>query len=241
MNIVFEPELWGVSPLVPDGKTPTRWGGGGSAPKSTPASGNAPAAGGAPAKKPDGLRLWDGGSFDFHDILDVINPLQHLPVINAIYRGETGDEIGAVPRMLGSMLYGGGLVGALIGAATSLVNIVVEHETGKDLGQHIYTAIFGEGDARRRTTEVAASKTAEIKAAAGKTGVTPGPAAGAPTTGAQATATRTETQAATAKEATGAALKARRSASIWSKYASNSVELTMAREDETPRRRATAA
>jgi len=199
MKIVFEPELWGVSPLVPDGKTPTRWGGGGSAPKSAPASGAS-----APAKTSEGLKLWDGGSFDFHDILDIINPLQHLPVVNAIYRGETGDEIGAVPRILGSMLYGGGLLGALVGAATSLVNIVVEHETGKDLGQHIYTALFGEGGASRRTTEVAASKTAEAKAAEIKAAAMAGPAAGA-----QATVTRTETQAAAAQAANGAAPNAR--------------------------------
>jgi hypothetical protein len=153
--IVFEPELWGVSPLVPDGKSPTLKSAG------APAGGDATA-----AKSKDGLKLWDGGSFDFHDILDVINPLHHLPVINSIYRSEVKDEIGAVPRILGSMLYGGGVVGALIGAASAIVNIVVEHETGKDLGQHIYTAIFGEGAGTRRTTQVAAPKTGET----GKTG-----------------------------------------------------------------------
>jgi hypothetical protein len=147
--IVFEPELWGVSPLTPAGKSPTKL-----------AFGTPSAAGtAAPAKKSDGLKLWDGGSFDFNDVLDVINPLQHLPVISSIYRAEVGDEIGAVPRLLGSMLYGGGLVGALIGAASAIFNIVVEHETGKDLGQHIYTALFGERGGSRRTTQVAAPKT----------------------------------------------------------------------------------
>jgi hypothetical protein len=152
---VFEPELWGVSPLIPDGKTPTF------KPANTPADGSA-----ASAKSNGGLKLWDGGSFDFHDILDVINPLHHLPVVNSIYRSEVKDEIGAVPRILGSMLYGGGVVGALIGAASAIVNIVVEHETGKDLGQHIYTAIFGEGAGTRRTTQLAAPKTGEGAAAA---------------------------------------------------------------------------
>jgi len=171
--IVFEPELWGVSPLVPDGKTPTFKS------ASAPAGGDATA-----ATSKGGLKLWDGGSFDFHDILDVINPLHHLPVVNSIYRSEVKDEIGAVPRILGSMLYGGGVVGALIGAASAIVNIVVEHETGKDLGQHIYTAIFGEGAGTRSTTQVAAPKTGET----GKTGEAAATAAAAAKKAAEAKA-----------------------------------------------------
>ena len=31
---------------------------------------------------------WD---FSFHDLLDIVNPLQHLPVIGTIYRAITGD------------------------------------------------------------------------------------------------------------------------------------------------------
>lgn len=153
--IVFERELWAVSPLIPDGKTPTFK-------RADSSAGGAS----APARSAGGLKLWDGGSFDFHDVLDAINPLQHLPIINAVYRSEVKDEIGAVPRLIGSMLYGGGLVGALVGAASAIVNIVVEHETGKDLGQHIYTAIFGEGASTRRTTQIAAPKTGEAAAPA---------------------------------------------------------------------------
>jgi len=149
--IVFEPELWGVSPLTPDGRSPTK------APTGGTADGKA-GTGSAPAKGSSGVKLWDGGSFDFHDILDVINPLQHLPVVSTIYRQESGDEIGAVPRILGSMLFGGGLIGALIGAASAVFNIALEQETGKDLGTHIYTAIFGEKGSKSRTTQVAARK-----------------------------------------------------------------------------------
>jgi len=166
---VFEPELWGVSPQIPDGKTPTTYTFAGIFGKANAASAKGDGAASKPAEPPSGgLKLWDGGKFDFHDILDIINPLHHLPVINSIYRSEVKDEIGAVPRILGSMLYGGGVIGALIGAASAIVNIVIEHETGKDLGQHIYTAIFGEGAGTRRTTQVAAPKTGEAAAAAAK-------------------------------------------------------------------------
>jgi hypothetical protein len=193
MMIVFEPELWGVSPLIPDGKTPTFK--------------HADTAGSDASAKPSGksnggLKLWDGGSFDFHDILDVINPLQHLPIVNAIYRSETKDEIGAVPRVLGSILYGGGPIGAVIGVASALVNIVVEHETGKDLGEHIYTAIFGEGGASRRTTEVAAAKsnaagTTEAKAPETKPAETKPAGTKTPTVAAAANAAKTPSSSGT--------------------------------------------
>lgn len=186
--IVFEPELWEGSALLPSGKVRTRYGAAAAAAGNTSASGTS-ASGKttsgtsafgtpAPGKSSNGLKLWDGGSFDFHDILDVINPLQHLPVVNSIYRAEAGDEIGAVPRILGSMLYGGGLIGALIGAASAIVNIVVEHETGKDLGQHIYTALFGEGSASRRSTQLAAPKTGDIISGETKAGGGPNAASG---------------------------------------------------------------
>lgn len=110
---------------------------------------------GAAGSKPGKVPLWDNGGFGFSDILDVINPLQHIPIISAIYRAETGDKIGAIPRILGSILFGGGLVGAVVGAATAVVNLAVEQETGKDIGAHIYTALFGEGGRNAKSTTIA--------------------------------------------------------------------------------------
>lgn len=69
--------------------------------------------------------------FSFLDVLDIINPLQHIPVVSTLYRQATGDELGAAPRVAGGALFGGP-----IGAITSLVNVVVEEVSGKDLGEH---------------------------------------------------------------------------------------------------------
>ena len=65
----------------------------------------------------------------FADLLDAINPLQHLPIVGTLYRALTGDTIGDTARMAGGALYGGpaGLVGAL-------ANLMVEKETGRDIG-----------------------------------------------------------------------------------------------------------
>jgi hypothetical protein len=57
--------------------------------------------------------------FGFADLLDVVNPLQHLPVIGWIYRGITGDKMGAPAAIAGGALYGGpiGFAGAILAAA----------------------------------------------------------------------------------------------------------------------------
>jgi hypothetical protein len=82
-------------------------------------------------------------SFSFRDFLDIINPLQHIPVVNTIYRAVTHDEIKAPARVLG-----GGLFGGVAGAAAGIVNAVFSKVTGKDMGEHIM-ALFkrdGAGD-----------------------------------------------------------------------------------------------
>ena len=62
-------------------------------------------------------------------IIDIINPLQHIPVINTIYRQITGDEISDVARIAGDTLYGGP-----IGTAVAIADVAVLNKTGKDIG-----------------------------------------------------------------------------------------------------------
>ena len=54
-------------------------------------------------------------SLDFKDVLDVINPLQHIPVVSTIYRTVSGDTINDIPKFIGSALFNGpvGLIAAL--------------------------------------------------------------------------------------------------------------------------------
>ena len=68
-----------------------------------------------------------GESF-FHHVLDVINPLQHLPVIGTIYRAITGEHIGPVEKVMGDTLYGG-----VWGAASSVADLAFEGVTGKSV------------------------------------------------------------------------------------------------------------
>ncbi|MDB5477673.1 MAG: hypothetical protein JWM96_168 [Alphaproteobacteria bacterium] len=82
-----------------------------------------------PASAPKTAGKTDKG-FSFWDLVDIVNPLQHIPVVNNIYRNITGDEIGMVARIAGGALFGG-VAGAAFGAA----NALMVHEKGADLGQ----------------------------------------------------------------------------------------------------------
>ncbi len=87
-------------------------------------------------------RAWfgdDGPTFD--DLLDVVNPLHHLPIIGTVYRNLTDDRIDPAPRVAGGTLYGGP-----IGLIASLINTVVEGETGRDVTEHAYAFLTGDDE-----------------------------------------------------------------------------------------------
>jgi hypothetical protein len=62
----------------------------------------------------------------FHHLWNVVNPLQHVPVIGTIYRAITGEHLDAVEKIAGDTLYGG-----LWGAVASIADVAFEGLTGK--------------------------------------------------------------------------------------------------------------
>ncbi|MBB3268583.1 hypothetical protein FHW79_006258 [Azospirillum sp. OGB3] len=82
---------------------------------------------------------------DFGDLLDAVNPLQHLPGVSQVYRHATGDDIGLPARLAGGFLFGGpiGLLGSAAMAAFEAV-------TGDDPLGHLVT--LAEGGAAETTT-----------------------------------------------------------------------------------------
>jgi hypothetical protein len=83
---------------------------------------------------------WFGkDGFDFKDLLDIVNPLQHLPVISTLYRALTDDTLEPGPRILGGTLFGG-----IAGFVSSIANAVYENETGKDIGATALALITGD-------------------------------------------------------------------------------------------------
>lgn len=81
-----------------------------------------------PAKSPLDVSLDIG----FDDLIDVVNPLQHLPVISAVYREISGDTIGLGARIAGGYLYGGP-----IGAGSEAAMAAFEAITGDTPMGHV--------------------------------------------------------------------------------------------------------
>jgi len=117
---------------------------------------------------------------DFWDFVDIVNPLQHIPVVSTIYRELTGDTIKGVSRVIGDGLYGG-----FIGLVAGIGSAIVAETTGKDPGEHLMAMLTGSGDeipapagntAIAEATPPSAAPAAEVAAPA-----SPPPAAAQPT------------------------------------------------------------
>lgn len=114
-----------------------------------------PKAGEQTAAAPDKMDAWGGDGFGFDDFIDIINPLQHIPVISHIYRAITGDEAAPAAKMLG-----GALLGGPIGLVASAIDAVVEQESGADIGTHVANA-FSPQDAKTQVAQTDAPKETE--------------------------------------------------------------------------------
>lgn len=74
----------------------------------------------------------------FFDLLDIINPLQHIPIVGSIYRAITGDTLNPAARILGGTLFGGPL-----GLLSGIGGTLIAETTGKDVGEHLLAAVTG--------------------------------------------------------------------------------------------------
>lgn len=93
------------------------------------------------------------------DMLDIINPLHHIPFVSTLYSEVSGDKAAPIAKLVG-----GALLGGPIGFIAGLMSVIFEQETGKDVIGAVAAAIGGEG---------APSSATRLASAA--TGVTPEP------------------------------------------------------------------
>ncbi len=93
----------------------------------------------APQGAPAPATVHDGHEFG-HDLLEVLNPLQHIPIVGMIYRAMTHDAIEPVERVVGDAIYGG-----LAGVASAVGELLFQKVTGKDVGETL-AALFTGGD-----------------------------------------------------------------------------------------------
>lgn len=77
--------------------------------------------------------------FSFSDFLDIINPLQHIPVVSTIYRAITHDTIDTPEKITGDTLFGG-----LLGFVSSVADTAFESVTGKNFGDTVLSLFTGD-------------------------------------------------------------------------------------------------
>lgn len=92
--------------------------------------------------------FWGSDGFTFGDLLDAVNPLQHIPVVSTIYRHLTGDD-----RSVGAKVLGGSLFGGMPGLVASFFDSVVEEGTGYGVEDHAKKILFRDSPGREEFTK----------------------------------------------------------------------------------------
>lgn len=80
--------------------------------------------------------FWGKDGFTFGDVVDMFNPLQHLPFVAKYYREQTDDGACEGSRLIGGVLFGA-LFGGAAGVISSIANSAVRHETQQDMSEHV--------------------------------------------------------------------------------------------------------
>ncbi len=100
-------------------------------------------------------------TMSFGDFLDMINPLEHIPVVSSVYRAMTDEQINPVSRVVGDVIYGGliGGASAVLGGISAVADAGLESQTGKDSGGLAMAALFGPDGAKEPATQLASART----------------------------------------------------------------------------------
>ncbi len=92
------------------------------------------------------------GGVSFDDLIDIVNPLQHIPIVSTIYRAITGDTIKTFPKLAGDALYGG-----ITGFIGSMADTIFEKITGKSVGDTVLAWVEHEFSSSSPPTAVASA------------------------------------------------------------------------------------
>lgn len=105
----------------------------------------------------------------FDDLIDAVNPLQHLPGVSAVYREASGDSIGLPARLAGGLLFGGPM--GLLGSAALAM---FEEITGDSPLGHLVSLVEGSDTAQMAEAAAAPNAQPWLKAPGGAETATAG-------------------------------------------------------------------
>jgi len=90
----------------------------------------------------------DDDGLGFDDFLDVINPLQHLPVVGMIYRALSDDQIAPPAQIAGGALFGG-----LYGFLGALGSVIYEGIAGESVEDTVLSLFDDDAPAQAATAQ----------------------------------------------------------------------------------------
>lgn len=100
-----------------------------------------------------------GRDLTFGDLVDTLNPLQHIPVVSEIYRHVTGDLISPPARVAGGTLYGGP-----IGGVAAVMSLAISGNEDMGAGDALLASLLGTGNnAAQETLTASAEKPASAE------------------------------------------------------------------------------
>lgn len=99
-------------------------------------------------------RTPESGNLTFGDVIDTLNPLQHIPLVSEVYRGLTGDGISAHARIAGGTLWGGPM-----GLVASVASLAIAGNGEDGLGDRVYASLFGDEESAGAPAALLAEKT----------------------------------------------------------------------------------
>ncbi len=95
-----------------------------------------------------GGTLFGADGLTFKDAIDVVNPLQQLPIVGDVYRGLTGDSISLVSRVAG-----GALIGGPFGALAAVAGSLFEAITGGGVTSHAMALLDNETTSKQAASQ----------------------------------------------------------------------------------------
>ncbi len=81
----------------------------------------------------------------FQDVLDTVNPLEHIPVVSGLYRAVTGTTISTGAKLAGdtaySLLLGGGVAGLAVSVGSTVADAVSTALSGSDVSANVVKTV----------------------------------------------------------------------------------------------------
>lgn len=104
-----------------------------------------------------GQSLFGKDGLTFGDVLDAVNPLNHIPIVSDLFASVTEHTPSAASRLVG-----GALLGGPIGFVASLASVIFEGETGNTPAQAVYAALTSDAPAPTQLAAVTDTQAVEL-------------------------------------------------------------------------------